>query len=472
MTKRSIITAAAIALTLTATACGGGSGGSDSSSTPTADQYDGCSNEGANAQSPDGLALQCVLNSVGELMWDAAPTPTTLGAGSIADATSTTMSSSGSSGSSAIPLKSILGGECDPNGPATYSAGIGDATQWSHVVPLGAMVGTHVTPVDHIYIYYPKGTNNSAPGTFTVTSPADGTIVNIEDFQKSNGYPYPDYRIIIAHSCDLYSVFIHVGELQGPAAQAAGDASRNGRWSGSIAVKAGDVIADESQAPGYDFSTFATKAMVSLLNPDSYREKETWKPYTANPFDFFPAAITAAYEAKTLRTAAPVGGTIFYDVDGTAQGMWYVKGTNGYRGVGDEAAKFDNNGKIARGYWDTHLAFAPHNVDPSAFIYSIGDWEGCPCQFMSKGNLNPSSVKVSTTPTVVDLVEFEFTAPDGSRMDPTKPVRGYKLKAGNTAVGSVAFQVNADGSMTVEKRPGKDAASFTGFSDDALTYVR
>ena len=229
MTKRSIITAAAIALTLTATACGGGSGGSDSSSTPTADQYDGCSNEGANAQSPDGLALQCVLNSVGELMWDAAPTPTTLEAGSIADATSTTMSSSGSSGSSAIPLKSILGGECDPNGPATYSAGIGDATQWSHVVPLGAMVGTHVTPVDHIYIYYPKGTNNSAPGTFKVTSPADGTIVGIEDFQKSNGYPYPDYRIVIAHSCDLYSVFIHVGELQGPAAQAAGDASRNGR---------------------------------------------------------------------------------------------------------------------------------------------------------------------------------------------------------------------------------------------------
>jgi hypothetical protein len=472
MTKRSIITAAAIALTLTATACGGGSGGSDSSSTPTANQYDGCSSEGANAQSPGGVPLQCVLNSVGELMWDAAPTPTTLDAGSIADATSTTMSSSGASGSSAIPLKSILGGECNPNGPTTYSAGIGDAAQWSHVVPLGAMVGTHVTPVDHIYIYYPKGTNNSAPGTFKVTSPADGTIVGIEDFQKSNGYPYPDYRIVIAHSCDLYSVFIHVGELQGPAAQAAGDASRNGRWSGSIAVKAGDVIADESKSPNYDFSTFATKAMVSLLNPDSYREKETWKPYTANPFDYFPANIKAAYEGKTLRTAEPIGGTIFYDVDGTAQGMWFVQGTNGYRGVGDESAMYDNNGKVARGYWDTHLAFAPDNVDPSAFIYSIGDWEGCPCQFMSKGNLNPSSVKVSNSPTVVDLVEYEYTAPDGSRMDPSKPVRGYKLKTGNTAVGSVAFQVNADGSMTVEKRPGKDAASFTGFSADALTYVR
>ena len=468
--KRILI--ATLGLLLTASACGGGSSDSSNSSAATANQYDGCSNEGDVAQTPDGMPLQCVTNSVGELMWDAAPTPTTLDAGSIADATSTTMAMSGASGTSAIPLKSILGGDCDPNGPAGYSAGIGDAKQWSHVVPLGAMVGTHVTPVDHIYVYYPKGSDNSAPGTFTVTSPGDGTIVSIEDFQKSNGYPYPDYRIVIAHSCDLYSVFIHVGELQGPAAQAADDAARDGRWSGSIAVKAGDVIADESRSPNYDFSTFATKAMVTLLNPDSYREKETWKPYTANPFDYFPAAITAAYEAKTLRTAAPIGGTIFYDVDGTAQGMWYVKGTNGYRGVGDEAAKFDNNGKIARGYWDTHLAFAPHNVDPSAFIYSIGDWEGCPCQFMSKGNVDPSSVKAGGQPTVVDLVEFEYVAPDGSRMDPSKPVRGYKLKAGNSVVGSLAFQVNDDGSMTVEKRPGKDAASFSGFSADALTYVR
>jgi hypothetical protein len=91
---------------------------------------------------------------------------------------------------------------------------------------------------------------------------------------------------------------------------------------------------------------------------------------------------------------------------------------------------------------------------------------------MSKGNVNPSSVKAGGQPTVVDLVEFEFIAPDGSRMDPSKPVRGYKLKAGNSVVGSVAFQVNDDGSMTVEKRPGKDAASFSGFSADALTYVR
>jgi hypothetical protein len=309
-------------------------------------------------------------------------------------------------------------------------------------------------------------------GTFAITSPADGTIVSVEDFRKTNDYPYPDYRVVIAHSCDLYSVFIHVGELQGAAAEAASAAAASGSWSGAIAVKAGEVIADESQAPGFDFSTFATDAKVEMINPASYFSAESWKPYTANPFDYFPADVKSAYEAKSLRSVEPIGGTIFYDLDGTAQGMWYVKDTNGYRGKGDQKASYNNHGKVARGYWDTHLAFAPDNVDSKSFIYSIGDWEGCPCQFLSVGNVDPSTIKAGGAPTILDLVEYSYLAPDGSPMDPNRPVKGYTLQPGTAIVGSVAFQVNSDGTMTVEKRPGKDAASFTGFGVDALTYVR
>jgi hypothetical protein len=444
MVKRSIALVGALVFILGA--CGGSSGSS-------AEMYKGCSNEGEKAQGADGTPLACVMNSAGELMWDVD------GGGS------------GTQGG-AMSLKSVFGGECNPDGPKSYSAGIGDASQWSHIVPLGAMISTHVTPVDHIYVYYPQGTEGSPLGTFAITSPADGNIVSVEDFRKTNDYPYPDYRVVIAHSCDLYSVFIHVGELQGAAAEAATAAASSGSWSGNIAVKAGDVIADESQAPGFDFSTFATDAKVEMINPASYFEKESWKPFTANPFDFFPADVKSAYEAKSLRSVEPIGGTIFYDLDGTAQGMWYVKDTNGYRGKGDEKASYNNHGKVARGYWDTHLAFAPDNVDSKSFIYSIGDWEGCPCQFLSVGNVDPSTIKAGGAPTILDLVEYSYLAPDGSPMDPNRPVKGYTLQPGAAIVGSVAFQVNSDGTMTVEKRPGKDAASFTGFGADALTYVR
>jgi hypothetical protein len=334
------------------------------------------------------------------------------------------------------------------------------------------MITTHVTPIDHIYVYYPQGSENSAPGTFTLTAPADGSIVAVEDFRKTNDYPYPDYRVVIAHSCDLYSVFIHVGELQGAAAEAASAAASSGSWRGSIPVSAGDVIADESQSPGFDFSTFATDVKTEMINPASYLTMESWKPYTANPFDYFPSEVSSTYEAKSVRASSPSGGTIFHDIDGTAQGVWFVKDSNGYRGMGDQKASYNNQGKVARGYWDTHLAFAPHHVDATSFIYSIGDWEGCPCQFMSLGNVDPSKIKSGAQPTVVDLVEYEFITPDGSRMDPNRPVKGYSLKPGSVIEGSIAFQVNADGTMTVEKRPGKDALSFTGFSAGAQTYVR
>lgn len=445
-TSRTLTVLSSALILVVAAGCGGGSSSS-------AKLYGGCSNEGATAVSADNVSLLCSKNSAGELMWDR-------------DGNAKPVSNG------AYPkLNDVFGGDCDEKGPNTYSNGIGDASKMSHIVPLGAMETSHITPIDHIYVYYPQGSEGSAPETFTVTAPADGAVVTVEDFQVTNDYPYPDYRIVLEHSCDLYSVFIHVGELRGALAEAAQAAKASGSWQGRIAVKAGDVLADESAHPGYDFSTFATKVKHSMLNEASYMQMETWKPYTANPFDFFPANLRSAYEEKTLRTANPIGGEIFYDKKGTAQGVWFVEGTNGYRGNSDPKASFNNHGKIARGYWDTHLAIAPHNVDSSAFIYSIGDWEGCPCQFMSVGNVDPSSISAGE-PVVVDLVEFEAVTPDGQKMNPQKPVRGYKLKPGTKVLGSLALQVIDDGSMKVEKRPNEDAKSFTSFSTAALTYVR
>lgn len=434
-----------VVMSLIGASCGG-----SSSSSPQ--QFSGCQNDGETSVDASGLALKCFKNTAGELMWDVDKTAVS---------------------ASALTLKNVFGGECDDNGPTTYSAGFGDPEKMSYIVPLGAMITTHITPVDHIYVYFPSGSDGSASGTYTATAPADGTVISIEDFQMTNEYPYPDYRIVLQHSCDLYSVFIHVGELQGPLAQAASDAKSNGgSWSGAIRVKAGDVLADDSEKPGYDFSTFAASAKQKMLNPNSYTQKEAWKPYTANPFDFVPANLKSSYEAKSLRTVAPVGGTIFYDKEGTAQGSWFVKGTNGYMGLGDQQASYNNHGKVARGYWDTHLSIAPEHVDATSFIYSIGDWEGCPCQFMSVNNVNPSTITQSSVPTVIDLVEFDYVNADGSRMDRQNPTKGYKLKPSSQVIGSIALQLNEDGSLTVEKRPNEPASTFTQFGKNATTYVR
>lgn len=76
------------------------------------------------------------------------------------------------------------------------------------------------------------------------------------------------------------------------------------------------------------------------------------------------------------------------------------------------------------------------------------------------------------SPTVISLVEFDLVNTDGSRGF-KKPKKGYSLAGSKTVIGLLAIQVNSDGSMTIEKIPGKsDPKSFTGFSENAKIYVK
>ena len=372
----------------------------------------------------------------------------------------------GSSGGDSSSLAGALGAKgCDKTSTVkTYSASIGDVSKFAYIYPMGGLIASHVTPIDHVYVYYPEDTETHtvAAGSYLVTSPADGVVANIEDFQKTNQYPYPDHRVVIAHSCDFFSVFIHIGDLA------------TGIEVGAK-VTAGQTLADDSYSPGYDFSTFDSSVNLDFINPASYSKQDAWKIHTANPFNYFPADAKALLEEKSLRATAPFDGKLDWDQAGTAQGNWFVQDTNGYFGnFKDQGASFDNHGKIAHGYWDTHLAIAPHAVDGTAFIYSIGDFAGCPCQFMSKGNIDPTTLTSSmTAPQVIELVEYEYVDAKGQPMDEPHPTKGYTLKPRTDVVGLLALQVMADGTMKVEKLPdAHSAADFTGFTDKAQIYVR
>ncbi len=359
----------------------------------------------------------------------------------------------------------------------TLTSGITDVSKINYIYPMGGMIGTHITPIDHIYVYYPFDQNDqsTAPaGSYLIQSPADGHIVAVDDFRIGNGYPYPDYRITIEHSCNLYSVFIHVGQLTGPAKEIATQIRTDGHWFGRIPVKAGEVISDDSLQAGFDYSLFdQTKQLKGLANLQSYIGHEAWKPFTVDLLDYLPASSKSAYQSKYLRSSAPIGGKIDWDQPGTALGNWYVKDTNGYRGVGSNAASYNNHGKIAHGYWDTHLAIAPDAVDASTYIFSVGDWEGCACQFVTNDpTLDPSKITAASGLVVVELSEWDQYDANGNRVDRIRPSKDYKVKATNVITGLLAIQVNHDGSLTVEKAPTlKSKSEFKGFTAAAQTYV-
>jgi hypothetical protein len=436
---------ALLALTFLISSCGDGSNATSAADGPIK-EGNVCQIEGEVGNTSEGKEMLCQMMPDGILAWRP-PMNSNASGNSMMNAT----------------LSQILGnGSCDENSKIDkYSASIGDIDKMSHIYPMGGMITTHITPIDHIYIYYPENSQTKVEaGKYLVTSPADGKIVNIEDFQKSNNYPYPDFRVVIEHSCSLYSVFIHVGTLA-PGIEL------------NANVKAGQTIADDGVSPGYDFSTFDENVKLNFANMASYSQQDSWKPYTANPFNYFPIDIKEKLEAKSLRVTAPFDGKIDWDDSASVQGNWFEKNTNGYRGKGDQTASFDNHGKVAHGYWDTHLAFAPDAVDETAFIYSIGDWEGCPCQFMSKENIDPKTIKVSDSPTIISLVEFYYENSDGSKHNPNSPKKGYKLKGDSKVIGLLALQLNSDGTLKVEKIPNEiDSNNFSGFTDNSRIYER
>ena len=450
----------AVISSLVLLSCGGGGsqvdqsgdGGKIASSSGNIAEGSLCDTLDAVGQTAENTELTCQLMGDGKLAWR--PSGGGDSGGGAGDS---------SAGEGMTVAQAVGRGDCDKSSTVSkYSASIGDVSKMSHVYPLGGMLTSHITPIDHIYVYYPESAEDHsvAAGSYLVTSPADGIVTRIEDFQKTNNYPYPDHRVVIEHSCNLYSVFIHIGVLS------------SGLDVGSK-VEAGDTIADDSYSPGYDFSTFDGTVNLQFINPSSYSQAESWKKYTANTFDYFPADIKSQWEAKSLRASAPFDGKIDWDMEGTAQGNWFVQDTNGYRGKGDQTASFDNHGKIAHGYWDTHLAIAPDAVDDKSFIYSIGDWEGCPCQFMTPDNVDPKTITSSdTAPRVLQMVEFENVNPDGSQWNPMKPTKGYTLKPGKSVVGLLVVQVMADGSMKVEKMPGVTKTAGVVFTDKAVIYVR
>ena len=361
----------------------------------------------------------------------------------------------------------MSGGRCTGKG-GKLTAPLVDASKLAYIYPYGGMILAHITPVDHTYFYYPQDSQTAAPaGSYLVTSPASGTIVAVGKLDS-------DYRVVLEVSCDVYVILIHVQELKGPLARF-NSLPRGGSGSGRIPVKAGELIADDSAAPGFDFSVHDGRvSLKGLLNPAAYASTENWKIHTVDPAAYWTPSIWAGYAAKLLRTAAPRVGKLDYDVAGTASGNWFQQGTNGYQGL-------QTTPKIVkphdmRGYWDGHLALAKDPVDPSAIVISTGDYDGCACQFAVVGNTPaPEKVTAASGIVVYAVAQRELIDPKTGQpiADMRKPPIGYKVRPHNEVSGLLAIRVNKDATLTVEKLPGvTDPKSFTGFGANARTYER
>ncbi len=347
------------------------------------------------------------------------------------------------------------------------------------IVPQGGMVGDHVTPIDHGYIgvrplVTPPSTRTDADYV-PIFAPADGEVIEVSLL----GSP-TSIRIVLAHGCETYTIFMVVNRLSGALAYLQDDLMARGSLTPHIRLLAGEEFGSERDNP-VDFSVNDGASWLSgFVSPFSYAEGEASKPYTVDPWPYFSPDLAALYESHMQRAVAPRWGRIDLDVAGTAAGNWFHSSTLGYSGRSVDDFRYATR-TLAGGpvegktypAW-SHLSLVPHWVQPGRWMFSIGWWRderGDPVQLMidiAAGQPDPSQLTPASGVVVYRLMNWTMPASVNNAPQPI----GYDVFP-TSAVGIVGVQVNSDETLTIEPVPGAtNPATFTQFSAASRTYRR
>lgn len=327
-----------------------------------------------------------------------------------------------------------------------------DLTKIGFILPLGGMIGNHVTPIDHQY-YVSPDFGGLETMVIDVYTPADGTVSSIQHMGNFNN---DDYRLLVDHNDTIQSIYIHVDNLS---EKLAVHAPVNGQYVNTdISVSAGEILGSYSGSVDYNLVDYDI-TLSGFINPDSY-SAEPWKIHTPDPFDYFNDTIRQTLLAKSLRTVEPVGGKIDHDIDGHLVGNWFLENSNGYAGLDPS------------NYWLGHLSFSYDYIVPTHIIASFGDYAGEQKQFGVLGNTpDPADITVSSGMVKYDLVTYEYY--DGAvPWDRLSFTQDLTMDNYTFIDAVVLVQLVDERRLKVEIFYGQTSSDVSDFTEDAKFYTR
>ena len=245
----------------------------------------------------------------------------------------------------------------------------------SGIVPLGQLnPPAHTLPTRHQYWYTGTISDNINPNFRALLySPGKIWVTKISETKyEDREYEY-DYCVEFAICKNITGYFGHVTNLS-PALKnlIANELSTNCdsysttteslttcTYNVFYKMDAGELIGSVSYYGTIDFGMDDNNSKLNFANSSRWSYMVT----AVNPLNYFSADIRKAIEAKVgnwdgslFRTTQPIGGTIEYDVVGTAQGTWVI-------------ADFDD--KIFAESQAVSLVY--DNINPSLGAFSIGN---------------------------------------------------------------------------------------------------
>ncbi len=331
------------------------------------------------------------------------------------------------------------------------------------VIPMGEMVGGHVTPIDHIYLQ--PTVFQSAPDTYNVYADASGVIreIGVEPAFAEN--KHTKIRLIIYHTCDFYSIYNLLTSLSPRILAITGNLTAGQYYNEPITVTQGELLG-KIGGQTLDLSVNYDKVTLKGFIVPAHYASESWKIHTVDPFDYFKEPFKSQLLAKDLRQAEPRGGKIDYDIDGKLVGNWFIAGSEGVTGATDPSK--------------SQLAFVYDWIDPSQIRISIGNYgdiatlqNSSDLQYGVKGNApDPKDISVASGPVKYELVQWSTVAGDGSPWSGMSYAPGLHAVNSSTVKGTVLVQMISDRKIKFEAFPEKPAGDVQGFDANAIVYER
>lgn len=334
-----------------------------------------------------------------------------------------------------------------------FSANIMDDEDFGHITPLGAVNPTgHTFPTDHMYFYL-----NTPLEAKPVYAPGKIWIESISTSEHLYADPvFTDYSIAFRSCSKLHHFFLHVSGISDALQKAWDKGTENGECNEYTAggddyrlcsrtvrkkLQAGDLLGyagGNANQGALDLGTYDTrKAITGVANENRWYAQVLYNTCSLDYYgDDIKNSLYALLGNGTVnRTVEPLCGDINQDVADTAQGRWFLVGT-------DESSWREDN----------QIALIHDEVNFDQGLFSIGD---------STDSL--SSGEYTFTPTDAGYVDRDFdqVTADG------------QIYCYDTSMEMILIQLTADDTLRVEGQgAGSCGSGPWSFGDDYTDFER
>lgn len=242
----------------------------------------------------------------------------------------------------------------------------------SNIVPLGNLNPSgHTFPTNHVYFHLKGFQDHSTSSSASVVAPGDIWIIQIGSSEYTmNGQRITDYKMDFSVCEEVKGYFIHLTSLSERLMQNFGQPSNCKEYetggihykncekdffSSPILLKAGEPLGTVGGSSDFGLADLRTPELT-------YANKNRWYDQPLHrvcPLDYFISDVKSKLyfllgDGSTRRTVEPLCGEVDQDVEGTAQGVWFVKRTK---------ETYPE---------DPHIALVHDNVNPLRGVFSVG----------------------------------------------------------------------------------------------------